>query len=129
MIGWNVNLVKFDNCGEYGLGNARFVNFADAINATGVPIVLLTEPFSLQPTPSHREFAHAWRTTNDINPSFTTILDRADTNDKWAALAGPGECFAVHGNPVISRTPYISHPLHPNTHAHIPSLTLSPPHS
>ena len=78
------------DCGEYGLGDARFMAFADAINATGAAIVISTEPFSLQPTPSHRDFAHLWRTTNDINANFNTILDRADTNDKWASLAAPG---------------------------------------
>ena len=53
-------------------------------------MVISTEPFSLIPTARHREFAHLWRTTNDINANLGTILDRADTNDKWADLAGPG---------------------------------------
>ena len=64
--------------------------FADAVNATGRPMVISTEPFSLIPTARHREFAHLWRTTNDINANLGTVLDRADTNDKWADLAGPG---------------------------------------
>ena len=87
---WGIDYAKYDNCGEYGLGLARFINFADAVNATGRPMVISSEPFSLHPTPAHREFAHLWRTTNDINAQFATILDRADTNDKWAPLAGPG---------------------------------------
>ena len=87
---WLVDLVKYDNCGEYGLGNARFVSFADAVNATGRPMVILTEPFLIVPNPSHASFANAWRTTNDINAGFSTILDRVDTNDKWADFAGPG---------------------------------------
>ena len=62
----------------------------DGINRTGRPMVVSTEPFSLHPNPSQREFAHLWRTTNDINANYGTILDRADTNDKWAPLAGPG---------------------------------------
>ncbi len=74
---WGVSYAKHDNCGEYGLGDARFVAFADAVNATGAQIVISTEPFSLQPNPAHREFAHMWRTTNDINANFGTILDRA----------------------------------------------------
>ncbi len=118
----------YDNCGEYGLGDARFVAFADAMNRTGKPAVISTEcvssprrpahdacprappprarpprsrcaltrqpnhlrPFSLIPNARHREFAHLWRTTNDINANLGTILDRADTNDKWAEFAGPG---------------------------------------
>ena len=53
-------------------------------------MVISTEPFSLHPNPAHRDFAHLWRTTNDINANYNTILDRADTNDKWASIAGPG---------------------------------------
>ena len=87
---WGIDYAKYDNCGEYALGLARFINFADAANATGRPMVISSEPFSLHPTPAHREFAHLWRTTNDINANFKTILDRADTNDKWADLSGPG---------------------------------------
>lgn len=72
------------------MGNSRFHVWADAVNATGIPIVLSTEPYSLHPDPSHRDFAHLWRTTNDISPSYPAILDRADTNDKWGTLAGAG---------------------------------------
>ena len=60
--------VKYDNCGEYGLGNARFVAFADAANATNRPMFISTEPFLLVPNPSHATFSNSWRTTNDINP-------------------------------------------------------------
>ena len=52
-------------------------------------MVISTEPFSLVPNPSHRGFSNLWRTTNDINANLGTILDRADTNDKWASFAGP----------------------------------------
>jgi alpha-galactosidase len=65
---WGVDYVKYDNCGEYGLGNARFVAFADAANATGRSMFISTEPFLLVPNPSHATFSNSWRTTNDINP-------------------------------------------------------------
>ena len=65
---WGVSYVKNDNCGEYGLGNARFVAFADAANATGRSMFISTEPFLLVPNPSHATFSNSWRTTNDINP-------------------------------------------------------------
>ena len=54
-------------CALSALGNARFNNFMDGLNATGRPMVVSTEPFSLHPNPAHRDFAHLWRTTNDIN--------------------------------------------------------------
>eukprot|EP00729_Bicosta_minor_P005235 gene5235-13696_t len=87
---WNVDYAKYDDCGEYGLGNARFVNFADAVNATGRPMFISTEPYLIVPNPEHATFANSWRTTNDINANFRTILDRADTNDKWADIAKYG---------------------------------------
>lgn len=87
---WNVDYAKYDDCGEYGLGNARFVNFADAVNATGRQIFISTEPYLIVPNPQHATFANSWRTTNDINANFRTILDRADTNDKWADIAKYG---------------------------------------
>ena len=54
---------------------------------TGTDMFISTEPFLIVPNPSHATFSNSWRTTNDINPSFSTILDRADTNDKWADIA------------------------------------------
>jgi len=53
-------------------------------------MVISTEPFSIVPTPLHAGFAHLWRTGNDISADYSTILDRADLNAKWARLTGPG---------------------------------------
>jgi hypothetical protein len=49
-----------------------------------------TEPFLLVPNPSHATFSNSWRTTNDINADWATIMDRIDTNDKWADFRAPG---------------------------------------
>ena len=78
------------NCGEYALGMPRFFAFADAVNRTGRPIVISTEPFSITPNPLHGQFAHFWRTGNDISASYGTITNRADLNEKWAPFTGPG---------------------------------------
>eukprot|EP00729_Bicosta_minor_P019495 gene19495-6283_t len=69
---WGVGLVKNDNCGEYSYGNTRFHVFADAVAATGKPMIISTEPFSLVPNPGQ------------------IILNRIDINNKWAPFAGPG---------------------------------------
>ena len=87
---WGVGLVKNDNCGEYSYGNARFHVFADAVASLGSKMIISTEPFSLVPGPTQARFAHYWRTGNDINANWNTILNRIDINDKWAAFAGPG---------------------------------------
>ena len=86
---WEVDYVKYDSCGEYSLGSRRFDVFADAVAATGRSMVISTEPFALFPNPSHGGFSHLWRTGNDINSNWGTIIDRIDRNAKWAPFAGP----------------------------------------
>lgn len=86
---WGVDMVKYDNCGEYSLGIARFNAFADAVAATGRPMLISTEPFLLTPNPMHASFAHMWRTGNDISADWGTILNRADMNARWAPFGGP----------------------------------------
>jgi len=87
---WDVDYVKYDNCGEYSLGLARFTVFADAVAATGRPMVISTEPFTLVPNPMHADFAHLWRTGFDISANWGTIINRADNNARWQPFAGPG---------------------------------------
>ncbi len=41
---WGVDMVKYDSCGEYSLGLARFIAFADAVAASGRLMVISTEP-------------------------------------------------------------------------------------
>jgi alpha-galactosidase len=86
---WGVAYIKYDLCGEYAYGNPRFNAFADAVARSGRPdMVISTEPFSIVPTPLHAEFAHLWRTGNDIDASYGTIINRADLNEKWVARWG-----------------------------------------
>jgi len=96
-----VGLVKNDNCGEYSYGNARFHVFADAVASLGSKMIISTEPFSLVPNPNQGRFAHYWRTGNDINANWQTILNRIDINDKWAPFAGPGH-FNDPGVPLFA---------------------------
>ena len=79
-----------DNCAYYAFGNSRYQAFADAINRTGRAIVISTEPFSLVPTPRQGEFSHMFRTTNDVEASYSSSMNRADLNANWLRLAGPG---------------------------------------
>ena len=53
-------------------------------------MIISTEPFIITPNPLHMEFAHYWRTGNDIRPEWSIILNRIDVNDKWWRYAGPG---------------------------------------
>lgn len=84
---------------------------ADAANRTGRPLVISTEPFSLVPTPLQGEFSHMYRTTNDVEGSYSSnlseacglhllqgcndppvsrVADRLDLNANWWRLVGPG---------------------------------------
>ena len=87
---WNISFIKVDNCAQYAYGTARYQAMADAINRTGHPLVISTEPFSLVPTPLQGEFSHMYRTTNDIEASYSSSMNRADLNANWLRLAGPG---------------------------------------
>ena len=85
---WNISFIKVDNCAQYSYGNARYQAMADAINRTGHPLVISTEPFSLVPTPMQGEFSHMYRTTNDIEASYSSSMNRADLNANWLQMAG-----------------------------------------
>lgn len=67
-VSWDIDYVKYDLCGEYAYGNqARYMAFADALNATGVPLVLSTEPYDIIPNPSASTFSNMWRCCEDID--------------------------------------------------------------
>ena len=90
-VEWGFTYVKIDLCAEYAYGNqARYTAFADALNATGVPVLLSTEPYDLIPDPAAATFSNVWRCCNDIDASWDTIMDRIDRNDVLAPLVGPG---------------------------------------
>lgn len=78
-------------CGEYAYGNqARYSAFADALNLTGVPVLLSTEPYDIVPNPSAATFSNVWRCCTDIDANWRTIVDRIDRNEMLAPLVGPG---------------------------------------
>ena len=84
--------VKLDLCGEYGYGDqSRYTAFADALNATGRPMVLSTEPYDIVPNPAAATYSNLWRCCNDVDANWDTIMDRIDRNDVLAPLAGPGQ--------------------------------------
>ena len=88
---WKVDYVKSDNCANFALDpSVRFRAVRDALNATGRPMVFSIEPFSITPEPAlSSHVANLWRTGNDIQRHFPSILECADIADKWAPLAGP----------------------------------------
>ena len=90
-VEYGYDFIKIDLCAEYAYGNqARYTAFADALNATGVPVVLSTEPYDLIPDPAAASYSNTWRCCNDIDANWDTIMDRIDRNDVLAPLVGPG---------------------------------------
>jgi alpha-galactosidase len=88
---WNVDYLKSDNCASYALDpSVRFGALRDSLNATGKAMLISIEPFSIDPDPEQSvEVSNIWRTGVDICGN-SCALDRADTADKWAPLAGKG---------------------------------------
>jgi hypothetical protein len=88
---------------RYSYGVSRFVAFADAVAATGRPMVISTEPFLLTPSNMFASFAHMWRTGDDINADWNTIMNRADMNGGWACCCEVG--LAGHTTPPLPTSP------------------------
>ena len=65
---WGIDYLKSDNCATYGIDSSvRFGAMRGALNRTGRPIVLSTEPFSINPDPEQSmKVANLWRTGCDI---------------------------------------------------------------
>ena len=83
-----VDFLKYDNCNTTA---ASFARMRDALNSTGRPIVLSlhsswTDHHSTDsgrdpdPTTS-AQLANMWRTTPDIPPQWTHIMNRAHQNN------------------------------------------------
>ena len=82
---WGVDFVKHDSCGEE---RPSYSAMRDALNATGRPMVYsIHSPYDMAGRP---DLAHMWRTTGDIDSTFSSILSRALLNNQTAAIAGPG---------------------------------------
>lgn len=92
VLEWGVDYVKNDDCGA-----PSFQKFQDALNATGKHVVHSIHTHwthtgkasELGPADSP-PLANLWRTTNDIKNNWAAIIDRAETNNAYAALARKG---------------------------------------
>ena len=90
---WGIDYVKDDDCGS---SPDHFTKMRNAIAKTKRPMVYSihspwTHKQTLHPNPRDSvSIANSARTTNDITPSWETILDRAHTNNLFANLSQPG---------------------------------------
>ncbi|KAL5709882.1 alpha-galactosidase [Ranunculus cassubicifolius] len=89
---WGVDYLKYDNCFNLGIKpEERYPPMREALNATGRTIFYsLCEWGVDDPALWAGKVGNSWRTTDDINDTWTSMTTIADLNDKWASYAGPG---------------------------------------
>eukprot|EP00045_Choanoeca_perplexa_P014815 m.176694 g.176694 ORF g.176694 m.176694 type:complete len:392 (-) comp16804_c0_seq1:54-1229(-) len=79
-----VDYIKHDDCGSEA---TSYPAMRDAINKTGRPMYYsMHGPKGLEAVP----LGNCWRTTRDIDNSWSKIMDRIHTNDQFATVAQPG---------------------------------------
>jgi alpha-galactosidase len=89
---WGVDYVKEDWCNAEGLdAPTQYAKFRDALAQTGRPIVFsICEWGSASPWDWGPATGNLWRTTNDIEDNWTSMLSNLDISGQHAAAARPG---------------------------------------
>ncbi|MDI5972588.1 alpha-galactosidase [Streptomyces sp. SL13] len=89
---WGVDYLKYDNCNNQGVPyQQRYDAMRDALAATGRPIVFsMCEWGDDSVWTWGAATGNLWRTTGDINASFSSMLSNFHTNVGLAQYAGPG---------------------------------------
>jgi hypothetical protein len=85
---WGVDYLKYDNCNATLDQKTQYTTMSNALKACGRPIVFSICAWGFASwMPS---VGHLWRTTGDINASWSSIMSIMDTNAGLAQYAGPG---------------------------------------
>ncbi|MEU3294355.1 alpha-galactosidase [Streptomyces longwoodensis] len=89
---WGVDYLKYDNCNNAGVdAQTRYKAMGDALAATGRPILYsICEWGSNQPWNWAPTIGHAWRTTGDINDTWSRMIQNAHESQPRAQYAKPG---------------------------------------
>jgi alpha-galactosidase len=89
---WGVDYLKYDNCNNQGRDAVqRYTRMRDALARTGRPIVFsICEWGSNQPWRWAPGVGNLWRTTDDINDSWGSLLSIIKQNSPHAPYARPG---------------------------------------
>ncbi len=89
---WGVDYVKEDWCNAAGLdAPTQYARFRDALARSGRRIVLsICEWGSNQPWDWAPRVGHLWRTTDDIEDKWPSMLGNLDQSAQHAGVAGPG---------------------------------------
>jgi alpha-galactosidase len=85
---WGVDYLKYDNCNATLDQKTQYTTMSNALKACGRPIVFSICAWGFASwMPS---VGHLWRTTGDINASWSSITGIIDINAGLAQYAGPG---------------------------------------
>src|SRR3954468_23732638 len=89
---WGVDYLKYDNCNNAGVdARLRYTRMRDALKKTGRPIVFsLCEWGQNKPWEWAADVGNLWRTTGDINDSWSSVVNLLKLNAPLAPYAGPG---------------------------------------
>ncbi|GLZ33631.1 alpha-galactosidase [Lentzea sp. NBRC 105346] len=112
---WGVDYLKYDNCNnENRPFLERYTKMRDALRKTGRPIVFsICEWGQNKPWEWGKGVGQLWRTTGDINDTYTKMIDILKQNAPLASYAGPGHWndpdMLEVGNGGMSNVEYRSH--------------------
>ncbi|WP_439659964.1 NPCBM/NEW2 domain-containing protein [Lentzea sp. HUAS TT2] len=89
---WGVDYLKYDNCNNEGRpALERYTKMRDALKKTGRPIVYsICEWGQNKPWEWGKGVGHLWRTTGDINDTWSKTVEILKLNAPLDAYAGPG---------------------------------------
>ncbi|MFJ1901655.1 MULTISPECIES: glycoside hydrolase family 27 protein [unclassified Streptomyces] len=89
---WGVDYLKYDNCNNTGAdAKTRYKAMGDALKATGRPILYsICEWGSNSPWNWAPDIGNSWRTTGDINDTWSKMIEIAHKNQPRAQYAKPG---------------------------------------
>ncbi|GAB3876371.1 hypothetical protein GCM10029964_023030 [Kibdelosporangium lantanae] len=112
---WGVDYLKYDNCNNQGRpALERYTKMRDALRKTGRPIVLsICEWGENKPWEWGAGVGQLWRTTGDINDTWSKTVEILKKNAPLAPYAGPGHWndpdMLEVGNGGMTHTEYASH--------------------
>ncbi|UJR19661.1 hypothetical protein I4U23_022796 [Adineta vaga] len=112
---WKVDYLKYDNCNTDGTApEIRYPVMRDALNATGRSIFYSMCEWGVdQPALWAPDVGNSWRTTDDIQDNWKSMLNNIDINNAYADKAGPGgwndpDMLEV-GNGGMTDAEYVTH--------------------
>uniref|UniRef100_A0A7C9DEV8 Alpha-galactosidase n=1 Tax=Opuntia streptacantha TaxID=393608 RepID=A0A7C9DEV8_OPUST len=112
---WGIDYLKYDNCNNDGSKpTVRYPVMTRALMKAGRPIFFsLCEWGDMHPALWGYQVGNSWRTTNDINDNWASMVSKADMNEVYAEHARPGgwndpDMLEV-GNGGMTKDEYIVH--------------------